>query len=284
MQIVDAQVHIWNAGTVSPHHATGRPDPFRLEDLLVEMEAAGIYGAVLAPPTWDPTGNAPSLEAARLYPDRFAVTGNIDWQAPADRALLRGWRSEPGMYGLRLSFNTPEKQAFLTNGSLDWVWEEAERAELPVMVLIPGGVPHIGRIAERFPGLRVCVDHLGIPRGAKNAAAFEHLPDLLALARLPGVSVKAGGLPTYSTIDAYPYPSLHGHLRRVYDAFGPERIFWATDLSRMTCDYREVVTMFTEGLSWLSEADKQLIMGGAVRNWLGWTTNRAAEAQLRQAS
>jgi len=61
------------------------------------------------------------------------------------------------------------------------IWKAAERADVPIMLLITGAVPQIARIAERFPGLRLCVDHLGIPRGKKDQAAFEHLPQLLAL-------------------------------------------------------------------------------------------------------
>jgi L-fuconolactonase len=275
--IVDAQVHVWNAGKPSPHHLCGRPEPFNVAALEIEMREAGVDCAVLAPPNWDPNGNAPSLAAARAHPDRFAVTGDLDWQAAPDPQRIETWLDEPGMHGLRLIFNSPEKQASLIDGNVDWIWAAAERADVPVMLLIPGAVPKVAEIAQRFPGLRLCVDHLGIPRGAKNSAAFEHLPQLLDLARYPTVSVKAGGLPAYSTVDAYPYPSLHGPLRQVYDAFGPERIFWATDLSRMTVAYSEVVTMFTEGIAWLSEADKRLIMGEAVCRWLDWTPRRAEQ-------
>lgn len=275
MLIVDAQVHTWTAGQASAHHLCGRPDPFTTDDLLDEMRTAGVDCAVLAPPAWDPNGNEPSLRAAVANPDRFAVTGELDWRAAPDPAKVETWLDTPGMYGLRLIFNTPEKQAFLSSGRADWIWAAAERADVPVMLLIPGGVPIAGDVARKFSGLRLCVDHLGIPRGAKDDAAFEHLPQLLALAALPNVSVKAGGLPTYSTKDAYPYPSIHGHLRRVYDAFGPERIFWASDLSRMACDYREVVTLVTEGLSWLSDQDKALIMGDAVCRWLNWDPREA---------
>ena len=42
------------------------------------MRAAGVDCAVLAPPAWDPNGNTPSLEAAVAFPDRFAVTGDLD--------------------------------------------------------------------------------------------------------------------------------------------------------------------------------------------------------------
>lgn len=270
MRIVDAQVHIWAEGKASAHHTTWRPEPFTAEDLIHEMDAAGVACAVLAPPTWDPTGNEPSLDAAQRWPERFTVTGNIDWRAPADPALIRDWRTQKGMSGLRMSFNSPEKQAYLADGSLDWIWAEAEKVDLPIMLLIPRGLAAVDRIAGRYPGLRLCVDHLGIPRGAKDAEAFLHLDELLALAAHPGVSVKAGGLPGYSTVDAHPHPSLHEPLRRVYDTFGPERIFWATDITRMQCTYREIVTMFTEALPWLSARDKQLIMGDAVCRWLGW--------------
>ena len=272
MLIVDAQVHIWKAGKASAHHVTGRPDPFTAADLWAEMRAAGVDRAVLAPPAWDPNGNAPSLEAAVAFPDRFAVTGDLRVQGPANPTLVENWLSQPGMRGMRLIFNRPETQVWLSDGTAEWVWAAAEKADVPIMLLIPGAVPRIGDIAARYPGLRLCIDHLGIPRGLKDARAFEHLPELLALARYPNVSVKAGGLPAYQTTDAYPYPSLHGHLRRVYDAFGPERIFWATDLSRMTVPYAECVTMVTEGIEWLSEGDRRLIMGEAVCSWLGWPT------------
>lgn len=278
MLIVDAQVHVWKAGKASDHHVRGRPDPFTVDDLNTEMRAAGVDCAVLVPPAWEPGGNAPTLKAALEFPQRFVVAGEINWRAAPDPVRIQNWRQQPGMHGLRLIFNTPEKQAYLKDGSVDWIWTAAERADVPVMLLIPGGVPLVGEIAQRFPGLRLSVDHLGIPRGSKDAAAFEHLPQLLALARLPNVSVKAGGLNAYSSIDAYPYPSLHGYLRQVYDAFGPERIFWASDITRMSCPYREVVTLFTEGIPWLTEQDKRLIMGESVCRWLGWNP---AEAQQK---
>lgn len=271
--IVDAQVHIWAAGKPSPHHSRGRPEPFTVRDLENEMKQAGVDCAVLSPPSWDPNGNLPSLEAARAQPERFAVTGDIDYTAGPTPSRIHEWRGVPGMYGLRLIFNTPERQRYLTNGSVDWIWSAAERSDIPVMLLIPGAIQQVEQIASRFPGLRLCIDHLGIPRGAKDQAAFAHLPQLLALAKYANVVVKAGGMPTYSSVDTFPYPSLHGYIRQVYDAFGPERIFWASDLTRMSCSYREVVAFWTEGIPWLTQQDKRLIMGRAVCRWLGWEPN-----------
>jgi len=267
MVIVDAQVHIWRGGTPSAHH---RQEPFGADDLLQAMATAGVDRAVLVPPTWDPNARAVALAAARHHPDRFAVMGGLPLDHPESRAELPRWREQSGALGLRFSFNSPKTQAWLADGTADWVWPAAARANLPVALLAPGVLPAIGAIARNHPNLRIIVDHLGIPRGLKDDAAFAHLPELIALAALPNVAVKAAGLPSYASKDPYPYRSLHPYLRQVIDAFGPDRVFWGTDLSRMTCSYRTCVSMFTEELDWLSARELELIMGAALCRWIGW--------------
>ena len=103
----------------------------------------------------------------------------------------------------------------------------------------------------------------------KDAAAMTHMPELAALAKHPNVAVKATGAPGYSS-EAYPFPAMHTFLRQIYDAFGPHRMFWGTDITKMPCSWRQCVTMFTEELPWLSEEDKALVMGQAVCTWWGW--------------
>ena len=50
---------------------------------------------------------------------------------------------------------------------------------------------------------------------------------MLALARFPNVAVKMPGAPSYSS-QPYPYKNIHGYLRQIFEAFGPERSFWGT--------------------------------------------------------
>ena len=97
----------------------------------------------------------------------------------------------------------------------------------------------VGQIAERHPGLKLIVDHLGAVRNKKGDAAFVNLPQLLALAKHPNIAVKATGGPSYAT-DAYPFRSLHKPYRALYDAFGPRRMFWGTDITRMPCSWKAV--------------------------------------------
>ncbi len=268
MLIVDAQVHIWrdHVPTRPPHRQVA---DFTDADLLTEMDEAGVDAAVIHPPGWDPNSQELALEAARRHPDRLAILGKVPLDRPESRDLLDGWTRQPGMLGLRLTFLEPHQQSWPTDGTLDWLWPAAERAGLPVALLAGDFLPTVGQIAERHPGLKLIVDHLGRVGRAKDEAAFANLGELLALARHPNVALKATGAPSYSS-EPYPYRNIHGYLQQMYDAFGPERMFWGTDITRMPCSWRQCVTMFTEELPWLTGGGQELVMGRALCNWLGW--------------
>lgn len=275
MLIIDAQVHIWGANTPDrpwPSWGVGRahrPEPLGKDELLQEMDAAGVDRVAIVPPSWEGDRNDLALEAARLHPEHFAVMGRLAIERPESRALIKGWREQPGMLGVRLTFHSPEQRPWISDGTANWFWDAAEQAGIPVMVFVPGLVPKIGEIAARHPGLRLVLDHLALGLGVKNEGIGPALEPVLALARYPNVAVKASALPCYVT-ESYPYPSLHTYIRRVVEAFGPRRVFWGTDLSRLPCSYRQAVTLFTEELDFLSSEDKEWIMGRGLAEWLGW--------------
>jgi predicted TIM-barrel fold metal-dependent hydrolase len=274
MLIVDSQVHIWGADTPErpwPKRAPPqRPVPLGKDELLRDMDEGGVNRAIIVPPSWEGDRNDLAIEACVAHPDRFAIMGRLDPQDPRSRGQLRTWRNQPGMLGLRFTFHTPALSPLLTEGHMDWVWKEAEEAGVPIYVLVPHALVYaIDAVAERHPGLKLVMDHLALTSGRKDADAFAEFDKVLAIAKRPNVAAKASALPCYST-DQYPYPSLQPYIRQAYDAFGPKRLFWGTDISRSPLRYRQHVTLFTEALPWLSESDKEWIMGGGVCDWLGW--------------
>jgi predicted TIM-barrel fold metal-dependent hydrolase len=276
MQIVDSQVHVWVASTPerawlppSPDiPAPHKPQPFTPDDLLRDMDRAGVQGAVLVTPLWEGVRNDVVLAAAQAHPDRFAVMGRFDVTAPDARDLIPTWRNQRGMLGLRLLFVRGDRP-LLTEGGADWLWPEAEKARVPIMLFVQHADMHfVDRIAERHPALKLVIDHLGLTKG-KDDEAFRELDKVLALAQRPNVAVKVSCLPHYTT-DPYPHRRLHPYLRRVYDTFGPKRMFWGSDLTRLERPYRDAVTMFTEHIPWLTADDKEWIMGRGLCEWLGW--------------
>lgn len=276
MYIVDSQVHIWAANTPERpwppgRHQPHRAVPFQKQDLIREMDAAGVHHAIIVPPSWEGDRNDLGLDAARSHPGRLAVMGRFDTEAPGANERVATWRQQPGMLGMRFTFRgASEYSRPLNEGRLDWLWAAAEKAGVPIMMMLePAQLPLIDRAAERHPGLKLVLDHLVRISGKTDAEAFADIDQVLALAKRPNVAVKASGLPAY-TADTYPYRRLHPYLRRFFDAYGPKRMFWGTDLTKLPCTYRQSVTMFTEEIPWLAAEDKEWIMGRGVCEWVGW--------------
>jgi predicted TIM-barrel fold metal-dependent hydrolase len=272
MLIVDSQIHIWQNGKMSPHH---RQDPtYSADDALAEMASAGVNAAVIHPPSaFGEASNALAVQAVRDHPDKFCILGHFDLQSPDREKIVAHWAERPGMLGFRFTFSDPDQKAWWTDGSLDWFWKASEKAGLNIGLLATGGnIPVLGKIAERHPGLKLHIDHIGRGggrAGAKDDAAYADLPEMLALARLPNVAVKLSGAPSTST-EAWPYRNIHGYLQQIVETFGPDRCFWGTDITRMAISYRQCVTMYTEEMPWLKGRDLERVMGGAIVDWLGW--------------
>jgi predicted TIM-barrel fold metal-dependent hydrolase len=107
---------------------------------------------------------------------------------------------------------------------------------------------------------------------AKAGKIGEAIAATAALARFPNVSCKMSSAANRSHA-SYPFSDLTPHLRRVFDAFGPRRSYWGTDLTADLgkATYRQRVTHFTETLEFLNEDDKDWVMGRAILTRLGWT-------------
>ena len=90
--IVDAQVHLWKAESADwwwiPGLKPQMPEPFTIEKLVPLMDEAGVDRAVIVPPDWAGYRNDYGLEAAKRYPNRFAVMGRIPLKNPRSAALL----------------------------------------------------------------------------------------------------------------------------------------------------------------------------------------------------
>ena len=276
MKIVDAQVHIWAAPTPErpwPARAEPHREPLGKDELLASMDEAGVQGAVLVPPSWEGDRNDLAIEAAARHPDRYCVMGRFDPDAPGARDQLAGWKKQKGMLGVRFTFHTEVLRAPLLDGRFDWVWGELEKHGIPAMVLFHHEYLHLlDGVAARYPGLRLVLDHLGLKstKGYPEATNFATLDKVLALAKRPNVAAKVSALPCYADDKTWPFRSLHEPIHRVFDAFGPARTFWGSDLSRLPCSYREGVTMFTEQMPWLRGDDLEGVMGRGLCEWLGW--------------
>jgi predicted TIM-barrel fold metal-dependent hydrolase len=275
--IVDAQVHLWKAETPDwkwvPGLVPQLPVPFTIERLVPMMDEAGVDRVVIVPPSWPGDRNDYAIEAVQRYPTRFRIMGKLPLQDQKSADLLAKWKDQPGMVGVRVLFNNPQTIPWLSDGTVNWFWAAAEKAGLPLMFFAPGFSSLVGPIAERHPGLTLILDHMNVtPAMVKDYKIDEGIGQTVALAKYPNVSVKVSASPGLSR-ETYPFRDVAVHVQRVFDAYGPQRCYWGTDMtnSYAKASYRQRITQFTEELSFLSESDKDWVMGRAIVQRLKWT-------------
>jgi L-fuconolactonase len=275
---VDAQVHVWESdrpdrpwpawGPALDHgkgHALG-PD-----EVAAAMARVGVDRAVLVPPSFEGDRNDVVLAAARARPTVFGALGRLPLDRPIGIDDLEEVYAQPGMLGVRLVFVHGGSAEWLRDGTADWFWPAAEKIGMPVAVLAPGQAEAIGTIAADHPGLRIVVDHLGIAtQHPKDDPLGPVVAPVLALAELPNVAVKASALQCF-TSSTFPHDDLAQIVRDAVAAFGAGRVFWGSDLSRVPCSYEEVLAFF-DGLDFLADEQRDLIMGEGLLEWLGWAS------------
>jgi L-fuconolactonase len=281
--IADSQVHIWAAETPGRpwmrggmerlRHMQHRLEPLGYEELKDMMDAAGVARAMLCPPSWENDRNDLSIEASRRYPDRFGVMGKIPIQRPDEaKAQLLSWKDEFGIKGVRLTFSFPNEITWPKDGTWDWYWPFAEKHDVATMLLIPDAKPELATVLRRHPGLRIAIDHMGIRGGKKGAEIEKYVAETEALAEFPNVKVKLSNIPSFSA-EGPPWVDIYPYVQRLVKAFGPRRCFWGTDLSRMIgaygLDYKGAIAHL-RGMPFLTEDDKEWLLGRALCAWLRW--------------
>ncbi len=187
MQIVDIHPHV-----IAADHARypltpveGRMSvwaqerPVTCEQLLAAMDEAGVAQAVLVQAsTAHGHDNRYTADCAAAHPARFAWVGSLDALAPDTPDQLSYWVRERGMSGLRLftAGSTMTEQApWLGDPASYPTWARAQELGIPVCVQMRlAGVPRLRELLDRFPGVRVVVDHFGrapLDDGPSYAAA-----------------------------------------------------------------------------------------------------------------
>ena len=121
------------------------------------------------------------------------------------------------------------------------------------MQSIPCYAPQVAALASEFRDMPVLIDHLGLPtRG--TVAEYE---DVVKLAKLPRVYMKVSNLNAV--------PDVKPLVRRLYDAFGPDRLIWGGYGMNMPA-FDKAIALIDNVFDFASESDRAKIRGGnAIR-------------------
>lgn len=268
-RIIDPHVHVWKKDPRFPF-AAGQPDPGAdrtPEDLLAAMKAHGVAKTVIIQVRYYLFDNRYLASVLRQYPDTFKGVARVDPRDPAAPDHLSKLVEEDRMEGVRLSPNgTPPGDWFTDTARMHPLWKRCRDLQVPMTLLMPiAQAPNAERLIEKFPDLTVVIDHMADCPVDQPA----ELDKLLRLARYPKVFVKISHTWLLSR-QPYPWLDAQEHVKRLYQAFGPQRLMWATDwpMSLAHATYAQTLSVVRDDMKFLNDEDKSWMLSKTVeRVW-----------------
>jgi predicted TIM-barrel fold metal-dependent hydrolase len=266
-RILDPHVHVWKHDPAFPF-APGAHVPARdatPETLLALMKANGVARTVIIQVIHYKYDNRYLAAVLKQYPGIFQGVCRVDpLDAAAPDHLAR--LTEEGFRGVRLSPAGDASGDWFQSPLMPPLWKRCQELKVPMTVLAPvTRMPEVGLLLEGLPGLTVVIDHMAdcpIDQPAE-------LEKLIALKRYPNLFVKISH--TWS-ISNQPYPWLDAqeYVKRLYHAFGPRRLMWATDwpIVESVSTYARALSVVRDDMKFLTAEDKSWILSKTIeRVW-----------------
>ncbi len=303
IEIVDAQVHLnqlvpdWRTAPIDSVIATG----------IQAMDAVGVHAVLIAESRGFDSKMRPALgpelpngairaqfpfseRAVEQHPDRFAYLVRVDIKDPELERIVSDVRSRPGALCMRI-VPVPDigEVLSLERGEFEPLFAAAEHYAVPVFAWVPARSHLLVPYVRKFPKLQFIVDHCGVgvaPLSSgplpptllssltpTRAERIAQLDGVLELAQFANVALKWSHAPSLLSAEPYPYRDILPMLRRAIDAFGVERIIWASDYTVARDQHGEA---WAHSLYYLLDSDdlshieKEWVLGRSVRQTLRW--------------
>lgn len=215
-----------------------------------------------------------TMHALATHPGRFSAVAVMDTNAPDPVDDLRARVDKVPLVGFRVwtlgageDLVVPDRYLALLEelqrrGIAAWFYSD----ELQLRAL--------AGVVERFPDLTIVLNHLGFCQSGFACDEWGRprittqippatFPITESLARHSNVVVLFSGHYAFSQQE-YPYADMRIVSERLLQAFGPNRLMWASDWPwiKEHPGYRELIDLVDVHLPGLSDSEKDLVLGG----------------------
>jgi predicted TIM-barrel fold metal-dependent hydrolase len=263
---IDAHVHVWHPDTTmyplgeNFDVAAMQPPSFTDGELFALCRPSGVARIVLIQMSFYEFDHRYMIEVMKRNPGVFSGVSLIDWKAPDLDAEVRR-HAELGMRGFRLHSRGDAGQ-WPSDAGMMRLWRLAAEQGIAICPLInPEDIPAVDALCEKFPGTTVVVDHFARV-GLSGTIDRDQLASLCRLARFPQAHVKTSAFYALGK-KRPPYTDLIPMIRQVVDAFGPERVMWASDCPFQVQgehSYEASIGLVRDRIEFLSVSDKQWVL------------------------
>jgi predicted TIM-barrel fold metal-dependent hydrolase len=255
-------------GMHGPNPVNEKPTAEQMRDWMKQENVVGI--AAVQKGMIYRTDNSYIVDAAEMFPDRMSAVIIVDPQAAETPEMVRTL-ARRGIAGIRFfGVNIKDKRSWLSSPSALAVWALANDLGLVVDIEAPsvGGqvlIPVVEGMADRFPDLRIVLDHIFLPDVSQ--------PDFGIGAQFDGFAARANISVKFTSLNmdvirekGIPPEAV---LRRAVDFFGPDKVMWGSDIGTSSGTYREMVQRGIASTTLLTDEERSKVLHDTGRRVFG---------------
>ena len=281
--IIDAHVHIWTSDRKKYPLAAGFAEKdlsfpsFSAEETMKLALTAGVTRFNLIQMTWYGLDHSYILDVIAKDRRHFVGTGIVP--AVTDVALAGPDKmmvalSKGGVYAFRVRGGSTRPKfrdgaRWMDHPGYDKMFAAGAKHNLALSFLMtPSDLPEVDRMCTKFPETPVIIDHFCLI-GRNMMFLEDEIKQLSKMARHKQVMLKIGAFYALGK-KAAPYLDMLPLIKRLVDAFGPERCMWESDAPLQTKDgntYEAAVAVIRDHADFLSKSDKHKLLVTTAENF-----------------
>lgn len=244
-----------------------RERPVSAEAMIAAMDEAGVSRSVLVQAaTCYGYDNSYLADAVARFPGRFAGVFSVDVFQPDARERIDHWMRK-GLAGLRVfiaGHTMASKDARLDDPRSFPAWDLAGGLGITVSVqLRAAGIPQLEAVVERFPRVRILLDHMARP-AIEDGPPYAQARSLFALARHPNLFLK---LTTHNLRESRKGKATpESFFSRVVAEFGAPRIAWGSNYPASEGTLAGLLADARAALASLCEPDRDWIFSRTAQS------------------
>ncbi len=242
-----------------------RPTP--IEKMVTSMDEAGVSkAAVVQASTAYGHDNSYVAAAIAAHPKRFTGVFSIDMLAADNVDKMRYWLDQ-GFSGMRL-FTTgstmPGQATWFDDPRSFPAWEYAGKHGVPVcMQMTPQGFPQLRKLMERFPQVKIILDHLARPQ-LIDGPPYAADADFFDLSRYDNVYLKV--TPLNVSPEQWGNATPETLFRKLVDTYGARRIAWGSNFPATAGTLKEILGKAQSAMASLSADEREWIFGKTAQS------------------